>query len=439
MLKQMLVSELSPGMMVTRVIEQAGAVKIRKVGFIRSPDMIKGLTEMGVTMVEVDLDQSLHAEPELEAPELNQSLDIQNDTTPKVTATQRLVASTKQVADADRQLSQQFHRSLFLPAVDQMPSKWTLYGKPYAVLLAFIVFGLLVGGVSSYALMALSTSSEPKVVDATEIPSSKSSVDLPTDQMSSQSAPNQNSRKITNINDLSPLVQKNASDSGTGAQSRAETASSEAASRPAVASEPNKTPVPTSEINEPQPVEREFVNGVLLEAGQQVLGYQGAESKESDVPQPQRSSNQESQSQFSQNSNSQNNDTTNANAPRNSSATINDDYINSDLFNRIQRVAKDVDSQPTEPKPQLVKVTNLNDLPRIDQLSPALLTQMPAMSFSAHMYASNPQDRWVRVNSRRLSEGDTIANNVLLKRIEAEKVVLEYNGKEFTMNALSDW
>jgi general secretion pathway protein B len=169
--------------------------------------------------------------------------------------------------------------------------------------------------------------------------------------------------------------------------------------------------------------EQRLVNGMQLEEGQQLLGYQG-------------SSEESNNKSTSQNSDTQNNDT---NIVDNGQSVDEDAIINSELFRRIQRVAEDVDNQPTEPVPELLKVTDLNELPRIDQLSPALLTQMPAMSFSAHMYASNPQDRWVRVNSARLGEGDTIANKVLLKRIESEKVVLEYKGTEFTMNALSDW
>ena len=52
MLKVFNVSELQPGMLVSRVVSQHGPVKIRKIGMIRSPEMVKGLTNMGVTEVE---------------------------------------------------------------------------------------------------------------------------------------------------------------------------------------------------------------------------------------------------------------------------------------------------------------------------------------------------------------------------------------------------
>ena len=55
MLKVIPIKELQPGMMITRVVEQNGPVKIRKVGLVRSEDMITGLAEMGVLTVEIIL------------------------------------------------------------------------------------------------------------------------------------------------------------------------------------------------------------------------------------------------------------------------------------------------------------------------------------------------------------------------------------------------
>ena len=46
------------------------------------------------------------------------------------------------------------------------------------------------------------------------------------------------------------------------------------------------------------------------------------------------------------------------------------------------------------------------------------------MAFSAHMYSSERPERWVRVNGRRLVEGDFIAENLQLVNIEPQKVIL---------------
>lgn len=433
MLKQLAVSELVPGMMVTRVVEQSGPVKIRKVGFIRSPDMIKGLKEMGVTMVEVNLDESLNIELAPEESEAHEGIASQENTISKKTATQRLVASNKQIADVDRQLSQQFHRSLFMPAVDQMPSKWVLYGKPYAILLAYIVSGFLIGGVSSYTIMALTTGAEPTVVEAIDTSVSDAPTDLPGNQSQVIKSPSEDKPIVTNTTIVSPQAQNDEEKNDTKRIAlEPEVEQPNMASNAAAETKTNTIENVNATNKVDPPIEQVLINGVLLEEGQQVLGYQASDD---DV-----------NTSIDSDENTQDNSTQNnirrdnvANLANSRQSTNNDEVLDSELYRRIQRVAQDVDDQPKEPQPQLVKVTDLNDLPRIDQLPPALLTQMPAMSFSAHMYASNAQDRWVRVNSQRFGEGDTIADDILLKRIESEKVVLEYKGTEFTMNALSDW
>ncbi|MFT6269565.1 MAG: general secretion pathway protein B [Alphaproteobacteria bacterium] len=446
MLKQLNVSELSPGMMVTQVINQNGPVKIRKVGFIRSGDMIRGLTEMGVTVVEVDIDQSLNVDLEEDVNEAETTSSEESNKPVKITATQRLVASDRQIADVDRQLSQQFHRALFLPAVDQMPSKWMLYGKPYTLLTMFILFGLFIGAMASYSLIGMMTNtglvSTTQANTSAIIESNTPEKNVPgdiltTDENSVQAFATQETAAEIGVNNTVVAEQEQ-----------------NAVVTDAVVNNtlkgPEKTPLSTIDktivSNTPREIKlsspSETVKGIILEEGQQVLGYQSGNDEEAQSTQGDSTQDNDTDIANIPNVNERR-EQTRANREANNEPTARDtssnEALNPNLLRRIQAAAQDVDSQSSEPKPELVKVTDLNELPRIDQLSPAILTQMPAMSFSAHMYASNPRDRWVRVNSKRLGEGDVIANNVILRRIESEKVVLDYKGTEFTMNALSDW
>lgn len=407
MFKQVAVSDLQTGMMVTKVIEQSGRVRIRKVGFIRSPEMITGLKEMGVISVEVDLEQSLNVE--FEKPNESANNEVQDENTDKTTATQQLVASDKQIADVDRQLSQQFHRSLFMPAVEQMPSKWVLYGKPYALLFTYVVLGLFIGGGTSYLIADINES--PKTVLTDTVKSETSNKE----KLAGSEQSINNAEELTSDDSLG--TNKESEIAAKTIQETSIANNDDKNKQDTLPTEQSKSVNNVNEVNEQTSAPLQLVNGVLLEEGQTVLGYNGSNDKVEDSKQNESAINESKVQDI----------------------ISGNEIVNSDLYRRIQRAAKDVDEQPNEPKPETLKVTNLNDLPRIDQLSAALLTQMPAMRFSAHMYASNPQDRWVRVNSRRLGEGDIIANDVILKRIESEKVVLEYKGKEFTMNALSDW
>lgn len=81
----------------------------------------------------------------------------------------------------------------------------------------------------------------------------------------------------------------------------------------------------------------------------------------------------------------------------------------------------------------------LRDVTPIHKLSARTLTRLPSMAFSTHMYASAPQDRWVRVNGKRVTEGQEIDRGLVLIGIEPQHVILDFEGKEFRMDALSDW
>lgn len=81
----------------------------------------------------------------------------------------------------------------------------------------------------------------------------------------------------------------------------------------------------------------------------------------------------------------------------------------------------------------------LRDITPVHKLSARTLTRLPSMAFSTHMYASAPQDRWVRVNGRRVTEGQEIDRGLVLIGIEPQHVILDFEGEEFRMDALSDW
>jgi general secretion pathway protein B len=79
------------------------------------------------------------------------------------------------------------------------------------------------------------------------------------------------------------------------------------------------------------------------------------------------------------------------------------------------------------------------DVIRVDQLPPRLMTLLPTMSFAAHMFASNPSDRWVRVNGKEMRQGDWIDREVQIVEITQNHVIMNFKGQEFRMAALTDW
>ncbi len=62
MLKQINIQDLQPGMVIVRIVEQNGPVKIKKSGLVTSQNMVQGLIEMGIQQLEVDPDQTVEVE-----------------------------------------------------------------------------------------------------------------------------------------------------------------------------------------------------------------------------------------------------------------------------------------------------------------------------------------------------------------------------------------
>ncbi|MEM0912608.1 MAG: general secretion pathway protein GspB, partial [Pseudomonadota bacterium] len=111
--------------------------------------------------------------------------------------------------------------------------------------------------------------------------------------------------------------------------------------------------------------------------------------------------------------------------------------VDPELLARINNAIESLNDDPvvSNADPVTVRDTFL----RVDQLSPLIQDQLPSLSFSAHFYASDPQSRFVRVNGRRLEEGDNITADLSIDEINADTVLLDFRGQRFTMKALTDW
>lgn len=163
MLRHINIQDLEPGMVMVRIIEQNGPIKIKKAGLVSSQDMVQGLIEMGIQQVEVDPDQTVELETELELGAVIKSATKKSAPTIKKSATRRMLESNKVTnTRIDDGLSEQFHRSLFLPSVQGIPSAWRFYAKRY-LLAAFIAFGGLGFGwtLAHYQVVLALVSFEP--------------------------------------------------------------------------------------------------------------------------------------------------------------------------------------------------------------------------------------------------------------------------------------
>ncbi len=114
--------------------------------------------------------------------------------------------------------------------------------------------------------------------------------------------------------------------------------------------------------------------------------------------------------------------------------------VSPELMARFNEAVKALDTENETQTPAPKSNVNIHsEVPRVDQLPARLLTRLPSMNFSAHMYASNTNDRWVRVNGKQLGEGDWITDRVQIVNIEGQRVILSFENTLFSMAALTDW
>ena len=73
----------------------------------------------------------------------------------------------------------------------------------------------------------------------------------------------------------------------------------------------------------------------------------------------------------------------------------------------------------------------MSNLPTIDDV--AAQGGLPEMRIDLHVYASNPQDRFVFVNKRKYREGETLQEGPRVEEITRDGVVLNQHGRRFIL------
>jgi general secretion pathway protein B len=111
--------------------------------------------------------------------------------------------------------------------------------------------------------------------------------------------------------------------------------------------------------------------------------------------------------------------------------------VSPELLRKFRDAVAQLDEKPDTTYGE--QIISPSEIIGIAKLPAWVLTELPAMAFSAHMYVGDPAQRWVRVNGQQLAEGDYVDDGLQIVRIEPQYVVLNYRGQEFSMPALTDW
>ncbi|MCT7944617.1 general secretion pathway protein GspB [Shewanella septentrionalis] len=112
------------------------------------------------------------------------------------------------------------------------------------------------------------------------------------------------------------------------------------------------------------------------------------------------------------------------------------------LVASFQNALKDVEytnaaeTNVTEAKLDPIPKTAADDIPKYGQLPAGLQLQVPEFNIVAHVYSSDPTQRWLNVDGAELQEGDMIAGKLKIISIRPRDIVLDIQGTQFKVPAI---
>ncbi|MDB2386091.1 general secretion pathway protein GspB [Shewanella sp.] len=116
---------------------------------------------------------------------------------------------------------------------------------------------------------------------------------------------------------------------------------------------------------------------------------------------------------------------------------------NNNLVAAFEAALKDVEREHALATPvsrpnldPIPTVSKSDSLPKYGQLPAGLQLQVPEFNINAHVYSSNPSNRWLNVDGQELQQGDKIQNKLTVVEIRPRDVVLSIEGTEFKVPAI---
>lgn len=106
---------------------------------------------------------------------------------------------------------------------------------------------------------------------------------------------------------------------------------------------------------------------------------------------------------------------------------------------RVQQKSEDVVVMSSPPKTEQVPNVVLEesvadvDVPVLEALPLSLRQQIPPLSLDVHVYAEQPENRFIMLNKRHYSEGEETREGLVLEAVEPEGAILSIKGQRFRL------
>ena len=115
------------------------------------------------------------------------------------------------------------------------------------------------------------------------------------------------------------------------------------------------------------------------------------------------------------------------------------DIITPSVSKRDPVIANPEPNGSAEAIPAPARTPSTSYLPQLQELSVDLQSQIPDMSFSSHMYSSEPRFRSITINGKRLKEGHYLNDQIQVREITEKGVVLGLDNTLFEVDVLGQW
>lgn len=94
---------------------------------------------------------------------------------------------------------------------------------------------------------------------------------------------------------------------------------------------------------------------------------------------------------------------------------------------------------PAPAQNQTAQIPATQRIEEVNELPDDVRNNLPAMTFSFHVYSENPQQRTIIINNRRMREGDEVSAGLQLQQITDDGVVLLFAAHRIHIGVLSGW
>lgn len=115
-----------------------------------------------------------------------------------------------------------------------------------------------------------------------------------------------------------------------------------------------------------------------------------------------------------------------------------DDTYNPVANETLDEPVIDLTKRFVEPEIDLRKPHSIPVKP-LAQMPQWLQNEVPNLHFSLHMYSSEAESSWVRLNGKDYYTGGITKDGVIIEEIKPQMVVLQFQGRRFSLKALSNW